>query len=97
MSHYTVGVGSSPELQRYARQANKARSTVLKHALTAIGTRIGHIWRKRQARRQLVERTRFETAWTERLYAFGTRQIRAGPDSGSGPYCICTFASITPP
>ena len=46
MSHYTVGVGSSPELQRYARQANKARSTALKHALTAIGTRIGHIWRK---------------------------------------------------
>ena len=46
MSHYTVGVGSSPELQRYARQANKARSTALKHALTALGTRPGNIWRR---------------------------------------------------
>ncbi|MFC6489230.1 hypothetical protein [Nitratireductor sp. GCM10026969] len=40
MSHYTVGAGSRPDLQRYARQADKARSAVLKHALGALVRRI---------------------------------------------------------
>ncbi|MDZ5697134.1 hypothetical protein [Chelativorans sp. M5D2P16] len=40
MSHYTVGAGSRPDLQHYARQADKARSAALKRALGAIVERI---------------------------------------------------------
>ncbi len=36
MSHYAIGAGSSPSLQRYARQANRARSDVLRKALLVL-------------------------------------------------------------
>ncbi|MCT7374449.1 hypothetical protein [Chelativorans salis] len=45
MSHYTVGMGATRDLQRYARQADKARSAALQRALGLLMRRIGGIWR----------------------------------------------------
>ncbi|UUP17706.1 hypothetical protein [Nitratireductor thuwali] len=36
MSHYTIGAGSSAGLQRYAHQANRARSDVLRKGFLAL-------------------------------------------------------------
>lgn len=40
MSHYTIGFGPNPKLQRYARRANKARSAVVKRTLAYLRGKI---------------------------------------------------------
>lgn len=55
MSHYTVGVGSRADLQRYARQADKARSAALKNALAVIRSGLGSIWKGWHGPRQRGE------------------------------------------
>lgn len=36
MSHFTLGVGSDPQLLRYAGQADKARSAALRQAVASL-------------------------------------------------------------
>lgn len=43
MSHYTIGFGPNPQLQRYARRANKARSAAVKRALALLRGKIAKI------------------------------------------------------